>query len=128
MLKSRRLGSNAQLQKASTNEQPLGRGAKGAGVAQVQDLLADLGFSLPRSVGKKGADGVFGGETEGAVKEFQKRNGLKADGIVGKLTLDALDRFIERNPALEAPSPLSEAAINEFNAAAPVSEKRTVYL
>jgi hypothetical protein len=62
------------------------------------------------------------------VKEFQRRNGLKADGIVGKLTLTALEGFVERNPALETPSPLAEDAINRFNASAPVSLKTTVYL
>ena len=128
MLTSRRLGSDAQLKKASTNQQPLRRGAKGSGVAQLQDLLVDLGVALPRSVTKKGADGIFGPETEGAVKEFQRRNGLKADGIVGKLTLAALEGFIQRNPALEAPSRSTEDAINRFNAAAPVSQKTTVYL
>ena len=32
-------------------------------------------------------DGIFGALTEEAVKEFQKANGLKADGIVGDQTL-----------------------------------------
>lgn len=32
------------------------------------------------------ADGLFGKNTESAVKEFQKKNGLTADGIVGVMT------------------------------------------
>lgn len=32
------------------------------------------------------ADGIFGPLTEEAVKEFQKRKGLKADGVVGAQT------------------------------------------
>lgn len=32
------------------------------------------------------ADGIFGPRTESAVKDFQRSKGLKADGIVGKLT------------------------------------------
>ena len=37
------------------------------------------------------ADGIFGKKTENAVIEFQKENGLFADGIVGDQTLDALN-------------------------------------
>jgi hypothetical protein len=37
------------------------------------------------------ADGVFGIKTENAVIKFQKENGLYPDGIVGKKTLHALD-------------------------------------
>ena len=37
------------------------------------------------------ADGIFGIKTESAVKEFQKKNGLYPDGIVGENTLDALN-------------------------------------
>ena len=36
-------------------------------------------------------DGIFGVQTERAVIKFQKENGLYADGIVGKKTLDALN-------------------------------------
>jgi N-acetylmuramoyl-L-alanine amidase len=36
------------------------------------------------------ADGIFGSQTEEAVKNFQAKNGLKADGIVGPATLAKL--------------------------------------
>ena len=36
------------------------------------------------------ADGIFGRQTEEAVRTFQKQNGLKADGIVGPATLAKL--------------------------------------
>jgi N-acetylmuramoyl-L-alanine amidase len=36
------------------------------------------------------ADGIFGSQTEEAVKNFQMKNGLKADGIVGPATLAKL--------------------------------------
>lgn|GEM_PF-6249100 len=37
-----------------------------------------------------GADGAFGRGTEQVVREFQKRSGLTADGIVGRDTKAAL--------------------------------------
>lgn len=37
------------------------------------------------------ADGVFGKQTENAVIKFQKENGLFPDGVVGEITLDALN-------------------------------------
>ena len=35
-------------------------------------------------------DGIFGNQTEDAVKEFQKEKGLKPDGIVGPSTMSKL--------------------------------------
>jgi len=126
-VRTRRLGNDPQLQKV-TKPVPLSRGSKGSGVAQVQDLLASIGFKLPNSMSRKGADGIFGAETEKAVKEFQLANNLKVDGFVGPDTLEMLEQIIEKNPALEAPDPLREALLNQFDASAPASQKRSVYL
>jgi peptidoglycan hydrolase-like protein with peptidoglycan-binding domain len=60
---------------------PLRRGSKGD---LVKTLQAKLGFS------GKDVDGDFGRKTEAKVKEFQKANGLTADGIVGAKTWKAL--------------------------------------
>ncbi len=54
----------------------------GPKVEFLQRRLLELGYQLPNS----GADGWFGPETEAAVKEFQRRNGLEVDGIVGPIT------------------------------------------
>lgn len=59
------------------------RGDSGLGVKELQQNLLKLGEKLPRY----GADGQFGEELEMAVKAFQARNGLEADGIAGKATL-----------------------------------------
>lgn len=59
-------------------------GSKGADVREVQEMLRDLGYY------NKSVDGVYGPATRRAVIRFQKDHGLKADGIVGKITLKAL--------------------------------------
>ena len=55
------------------------RGAKGNITRLIQERLNSVGFSLS-------TDGIFGGETENAIKAFQKNRGLKQDGIVGRNT------------------------------------------
>ncbi|MDD4954632.1 MAG: peptidoglycan-binding protein [Candidatus Omnitrophica bacterium] len=40
-------------------------------------------------------DGKIGKKTKEAIKEFQKANGLKADGIVGKQTWSKLQKNVE---------------------------------
>jgi len=127
MLKSRRLAKNAQLQQASClmPNAPLGRGASGSGVAQLQDLLADLGYDLSRSMKRRGADGIFGPETETAVKAFQKNYDLKPDGLVGPKTLGTLEDIIARNPALESPCPFTEAAVTAYDSSVSVYQRHT---
>lgn len=53
-------------------------------VRQIQQALKDKGFN-PGEI-----DGVWGRNTIAAVKEFQERQGLNADGIVGPRTRAAL--------------------------------------
>lgn len=60
--------------------QVLRRGSKSSSVLFLQRLL--LSYLYPIS----NLDGIFGGETERAVKAFQSENGLVADGIVGANT------------------------------------------
>lgn len=55
----------------------LKQGDKGIYVLILQDALNALGFST------KSLDGIFGGNTLNAVKQFQSSNGLTADGVVG---------------------------------------------
>jgi phage protein D len=65
----------------------LRNGSRGSDVRDMQELLAGHGFPLPRY----GADGVFGGETERAVRDFQKARGLLVDGVCGPQTWGALE-------------------------------------
>lgn len=66
----------------------LRRGDKGDYVKLAQNDLMKLGFALP----KFGADGDFGRETENAVKEMQKQNGLVVDGIIGQRSWEVLKK------------------------------------
>lgn len=70
-----------------TTRKTIKRGSKGENVTYAQKKLIDLGYDL----GKYGADGSFGKLTETAVKAFQKKNGLTADGVVGPKTWAKLD-------------------------------------
>lgn len=64
----------------------LEKGSKGTDVKTLQELLLQLGYALP----KYGADGDFGSETLTALKAFQSKIGVKADGIYGTETHAAL--------------------------------------
>jgi len=60
------------------------RGSTGSVVTQIQQRLSDWGYYRGK------IDGVFGSKTEAAIKWFQSKNGLSADGVAGKATLAAL--------------------------------------
>ena len=61
----------------------LKNGSSGEGVSWVQSALNKLGYKLT-------VDGIFGKDTEQAVKQFQKSCGISDDGIVGKETINKL--------------------------------------
>ena len=60
------------------------KGASGATVTEIQTRLKNWGYYSGE------VDGMFGSATEKAVKYFQQKNGLTADGVVGAQTLAAL--------------------------------------
>jgi peptidoglycan hydrolase-like protein with peptidoglycan-binding domain len=66
------------------------QGRVGIAVADIQRALLALGYKLPRH----GVDGVRGPETSGAVKQFQRDNGLEVDGDPGPETVGALNKLI----------------------------------
>lgn len=66
----------------------LSRGDEGDLVSVLQAALVAAGYELD-------IDGVFGGDTERAVRHFQGENELDVDGIVGDNTWAALEEFIE---------------------------------
>lgn len=101
-LRSRKYSGQPRLEAAFDNSPPLGIGERGDGVRLVQEGLVADGLAMPRSTKPTGElDGIFGPETQGAVRQFQvnhaadgltDRNGF-ADGRVGRKTLGKLDEL-----------------------------------
>lgn len=60
------------------------RGSTGSVVSQIQQKLSSWGYY------SGSVDGIYGSGTEKAVRAFQKKNGLTADGIAGSATLKAM--------------------------------------
>ena len=79
----------AQQAQAATYRQ----GSSGEQVRVIQTKLKNWGYY------DGVVDGVFGSQTTQAVKYFQRKNGLTADGIVGPATLKALGMSGEGTPA-----------------------------
>ena len=68
---------------------PTAAGADGAGLSreqQIQTALKNAGFYTGK------IDGKIGAATKTAIIEFQKSQGLRADGVVGRKTWDALKK------------------------------------
>lgn len=59
-------------------------GSRGSEVTQIQTKLKRWGYY------KGNIDGIYGSQTVNAVKYFQRKNGLTADGIAGPNTLKAM--------------------------------------
>ena len=59
-------------------------GSRGSEVTQIQTKLKSWGYYSGN------VDGIYGTQTVNAVKYFQRKNGLTADGIAGPATLKAM--------------------------------------
>jgi peptidoglycan hydrolase-like protein with peptidoglycan-binding domain len=83
-------------------------GTSGEAVKSMQSALDFIGFELK-------ADGKFGFQTGEAIKWFQRREGLKPDGLAGHQTLTALYRltpqYMPANPAEITPMPTPAATV-----------------
>jgi N-acetylmuramoyl-L-alanine amidase len=62
---------------------------RGDDVSNLQDRLIQMGFNCGK------VDGIFGANTEQAVKEFQKSVGITPDGKCGPATLISLMRLVK---------------------------------
>lgn len=72
-----------QIQQPSKREP-----VKQLSIRQIQSALKSAGFY------KGSIDGKMGPQTKEATREFQKAQGLKPDGIVGKRTIERLNDYL----------------------------------
>lgn len=100
------------------------KGSTGKYVVECQEDLIKLGYN----VGEKGADGKFGAATEKAVKEFQRDNGLTADGVVGQKTWDALDNAKPKPDPGPEPQPVKHKTLRKGDSGEEVFEMQMLLL
>ena len=77
-------------------EPVLRKGSKDPAVREVQEALRTLHFD-PGPI-----DGVFGAETESAVRAFQQAKEIPVDGVVGRVTWINIDEADQSHPVLKA--------------------------
>ena len=84
----------------------LKKGMSGDDVKKVQEDLMTLGYDL----GRWGADGDFGDDTDRAVRKFQQDNNLSpVDGEVGPDTIAALEKALKKKEEASKPAPSNDA-------------------
>lgn len=112
-----RLGVNVDERVASETGRSLDSlavGARGGAVAALQSELTALGYmdSEGRSLA---VDGVFGKDTDTAVRAFQHDHGVKVDGVVGHATREALGVATrEARVASAAATPETAASLLDY--------------
>lgn len=86
---------------ASASDGILKKGEKGESIRHLQDTLNNYGYRDKEGRALR-EDGGFGDRTKEAVQAYQQAHGLKADGVVGPQTLEALAKSKEA-PLLSDP-------------------------
>ncbi|MBR1969712.1 MAG: spore cortex-lytic enzyme [Clostridia bacterium] len=76
-------------------------GSRGEEVKKIQTKLKNWGYY------NGSIDGIYGWQTESAVKSFQKKNGLTVDGVAGTKTLNAMGIFTSTNNNESSPNQAS---------------------
>lgn len=76
----------------SIKDETLSIGDTGTEVKELQEWLVKLGYN----VGPKGPDGDFGSKTYTAIIDFQRKNNLDDDGIIGPLTKNTIKEAINK--------------------------------
>ena len=94
----------------------LKQGSKNEQVKEMQRKLKAWGYY------QGSVDGIFGAQTRKAVIAFQKKNGLKADGLVGNATFKALGMSVSNSS-----SATSTGGMNGFSSSEVYLLARTIY-
>lgn len=81
-------------------------GSRGSEVRQIQTRLKNWGYY------NGNVDGIYGSQTEAAVRYFQRRNGLKVDGIAGSQTLAAMGISSSSSSSASGAGSLSSSDLN----------------
>ncbi|WP_292390302.1 peptidoglycan-binding protein [Methanosarcina sp. UBA5] len=110
-LRSPRFAGDEVLEACNDKERILQRGDSGSAVKKVQQALIILGFPVPGV----GANGIFGDETELAVRSYQESRGLKVDGVVGSETIGSLDNEFFTGVPEPSVSPTIEPQLSEVS-------------
>lgn len=87
----------------------LSNGSQGEEVKKLQQSLSDAGYS----VGSAGVDGIYGSDTEAAVRAYQRDNGIAENGVADDNTLGKLYAPKTPAPQQEAPAPAMPTPTNE---------------
>ena len=90
-------------------------GSSGSDVKKLQETLNNHGYSLA-------VDGQFGSKTQAAVRDYQKKNGLVVDGIVGTKTWGSL-----MSKGSASSSSLSSSGVSSKKVSLPKSTPRPEY-
>jgi N-acetylmuramoyl-L-alanine amidase len=83
-------------------------GSRGSEVSKIQTKLKNWGYYTGS------VDGIYGSSTLSAVKKFQRKNGLTADGIAGKATLEKMGIFSSSSKSSGSVSSSSLNLISRF--------------
>lgn len=83
-------GTSKQMEDMRELSQNVTYGMANEDVRQMQEWLMAAGYQLDRF----GADGVYGPETQAALKKFQEDSGLVADGIFGPKSYEAMKNLL----------------------------------
>ena len=112
-----KLAGNLQQTQLANQLNFIGNGSRGPQVTQLQNQLNEL--RLAQGKPPISADGIFGKETETALKEFQSDTGLRQDGLAGPESKKFLGITLKlcHDPDFQNLSPISKRmAVGSYEA------------